>query len=54
MVCWKSGGSVLFPALFEDGIGSTWAVTQEQTSGMWLARNRMAVMETYCCIILMD
>lgn len=52
MVCWKSGCSVLFPAAFEDGSGSTWTVTQEQTSGMWMGWDRMAVMESYCFVIL--
>lgn len=50
MVCWKSGCSELFAAVFEDGSGSTWAVTQEHTSGMWMGRDRMAVMESYCLL----
>lgn len=52
MVCWKSGCSMLFPAVFEDGGGSTWAVTPEQASSIWMGRDRMAVMESYCCVIL--
>lgn len=52
MVCGKSGCSELFAAVFEDGSGSTWAVTQEHTSGVWMGRDRMAVVESYCCVVL--
>lgn len=43
---------MLFPAAFQDGGGSTWAVTQEQASRMWMGRDRVAVLESYYCVIL--
>lgn len=46
MVCWKSGCSVVFPALSEGGSGITWAGTQEQASGMRMGRGTMAVMRS--------